>query len=79
MFSLLVNVKNLSYFPYNFIQVQAFRKMIVRIYFFLFSALWEHRKQVSVKYKYILDQIVYWLTSVSCVIYRQGKLLNMHL
>ena len=33
--------------------------------------VWE---QVSVKYKYlyILDQIVYWLTSVSCVLYCQG-------
>ena len=33
MFSLLVSVKNVSYFPYIFIQVQAFKKdNIVSIY-----------------------------------------------
>ena len=86
MFSLLVSVKNLSYFPCIFIQVlyKLFRKMIVSIYLFLlvgiylfllvsiylflFSVLWEH--SVKYKYLYILDQIVYWLTSVSCMLYR---------
>ena len=46
----------------------------MKVLIFLYSALWERLKQVSVKYKYlyILDQIVYWLTSVSCVLYSRG-------
>ena len=39
LFSLLVSVKNLSSFPYTFIQVQVIRKMIVFIFFFIFSPL----------------------------------------
>ena len=57
---------------------KVFRKMIVSIYLFLFSGLWEHLKQVSVKYKYlhILDLVYHACYAAEA---RRCELLKMHL